>query len=788
MLTKHLIWFFLVFELLLTPGTLAEQICIVHSSKEVHMGSSFQVSCISKKVCKKSIYQDGVEKNNAINFNSTVAVINVVNLTQSTTFTCKCGNHLEPCGMDITPGYPPEVPQNLTCVQEGESNKVKCTWTMGLEMFFRTTSYLWVQGTPPNWYLSVPPHGKTRSGSFSILDKQTQFSVWVTANNSLGSTKSSVLNFTRNDIVKPLGPNITKVECSSRQCQLHTDKAKNIQLVEIQYGTGLEMQNTTFFNHTGSWTITSLSPYTQYIFKIRWRRNLTTGLWSEWSMTRHKTDEEVPLSMLDAWYIDKATKADIKSSEVLWKELSQSEARGDILSYSVSVVDKWEAVNIRTNITPPKRSHSVPCSLCNVSISAINSKGQSPPRVIQLQPMSLLQVEVSYVRVSNHSVALSWPATVNTVTEYLVEWYPVGRKQQLQWIRVKQQLNTVNITGLKPARCYKGAVVYLHSSGAGKAVFSGISTWQSVPQHGPDCFPSVTSENVQVKWHEVPVEKRGGCLKKYTIYLGDVKGQIQSYSVLHPQTHFTISGLTPGQRYKLWVSAWTEAGEGPKGSEVLFITKDSQSLLAEASLFLVLSVGFAFFLTCLILLCACQFSSVHRRLSRCCHCLMPSIVPDPANSKWAKECASEKGENKLQLHLSDSSVSEEEPDTIEVQEVPQEKLLQGETLPATGDLNLQEQELCASPAPHQSNIISSYLKSYSQESSFSNTTRSTDITVDYISTHEVMSEDDDNDEEVEAMGFFPCPQSPFLEPLISFGGKLRLDAVKIDCSDFLDCT
>uniref|UniRef100_A0A0E9WCR6 Uncharacterized protein n=1 Tax=Anguilla anguilla TaxID=7936 RepID=A0A0E9WCR6_ANGAN len=35
------------------------------------------------------------------------------------------------------------------------------------------------------------------------------------------------------------------------------------------------------------------------------------------------------------------------------------------------------------------------------------------------------------------------------------------------------------------------------------------------------------------------------------------------------------------------------------------------------------------------------------------------------------------------------------------------------------------------------------------------------------------------------MNFFPCPQSPFLEPMFQCGGKLTLDAVKIDCS-FLD--
>lgn len=148
---------------------------------------------------------------------------------------------------------------------------------------------------------------------------------------------------------------------------------------------------------------------------------------------------------------------------------------------------------------------------------------------------------------------------------------------------------------------------------------------------------------------------------------------------------------------------------------------------------------------------------------------------------------------KLQLHLSDSSMSEEEPNTVEVEEFPQEKLPEDETI--STEETLHQANLQAESTPYQRNITSSYLKSFSNESSSSDATqasRSTDNTVDYISTHGVISggeeeEDNDGDEEHEAFDFFPCPKSPFLEPLISIGGKLTLDSVRIDCSDFLDC-
>lgn len=89
-----------------------------------------------------------------------------------------------------------------------------------------------------------------------------------------------------------------------------------------------------------------------------------------------------------------------------------------------------------------------------------------------------------------------------------------------------------------------------------------------------------------------------------------------------------------------------------------------------------------------------------------------------------------------------------------------------------------------------------YIKSFSQESSSSDatqSTRTTDYTDDYISTHGAISggeEEEDEEEEacLDEFEFFPSTHSPFLEPLVLTGGKLTLDAVKIDCSEFLDCT
>lgn len=80
-----------------------EKICSVLSNHEVHMGSSFHIYCIFKKECNRLIYQDEVSLNYS-SLNSTVVIMRIVNLTRTTTFTCKCRNEPEPCGTDIVPG------------------------------------------------------------------------------------------------------------------------------------------------------------------------------------------------------------------------------------------------------------------------------------------------------------------------------------------------------------------------------------------------------------------------------------------------------------------------------------------------------------------------------------------------------------------------------------------------------------------------------------------------------------------------------------------------------------
>lgn len=146
----------------------------------------------------------------------------------------------------------------------------------------------------------------------------------------------------------------------------------------------------------------------------------------------------------------------------------------------------------------------------------------------------------------------------------------------------------------------------------------------------------------------------------------------------------------------------------------------------------------------------------------------------------------------LQLQLSNTSITEEEeePILVDVEELPKQNSdvskptnVSSQLLP---QISLSPETKPATPLYP----LTTYIKSFSHDSDSSDHTQTsldTNTTVDYISSHGMgsMEEEEDQEEEeqfAEMLGFFPT-HNVFTEPL-SFGGKLTLDAVKIDCSGF----
>ncbi|XP_035268508.1 interleukin-12 receptor subunit beta-2 isoform X2 [Anguilla anguilla] len=805
------------------PAATAGEQCTAYSEvgKVVQLGSSFRIYCnFSTNPChgRRSIHINRKEVNSRIDHNATISSFQVTNITENRVFfTCKCttsSKNPRLCGIDVDAGYAPWTPQNLTCIQKEGSGNVTCSWKKGRETHLPTISEFWLRTLAPDGTAMVSSILGSGSVTFPILEPQGSYSVWVKETNQLGSAVSSSLNFSLNDIVMPLPPEINGVDCSSRHCVLHWDRGQGPLRMEVQYRAVQETWTTHRFTAKGNrtWGINDLEPFMLYEIRARCKLMPERGVWSEWStVLTTRTDEEVPRTKLDIWYTEQSPKSQNTSLTVLWKELNKSEAGGRILGYRLEVHDLQQG-STRVYTTNSSAGWPIACTRCNVTLSTYNSKGHSPPACMTLPLHTDLPAfapqNVLCMPNSNSSIAISWqkPATAGHVSGYLVEWCPAKRgKQGLKWKRINpDQLSTVITENIHPGECYQGAVYALYKDRiAGKTSFLDVFSLESAPTQGPTPSVNVGDGRVTVTWTEIPLEHQRGCLKRYTIYLERARDRtIQKYGPIDPslRSYSAFSGLHPGERYNLSMTGSTTAGEGRRGKTVVFFYPRHKQQDQQV-FYVIIFAGCTLFLCVLVVMSLCQISSVRKRVSMCFFCSMPD-VPDPANSKWAKECAAIKGlmlDN--QFSLDDSSQSEEEPHTLEIQEFPMSWDLANPELSRTSDPDGGTTDLCLLLPPNHSpsqasplydgQLTFSYIKSFSHDSDSSEQTqesKGTDVTVDYISPQGLLADSSEVEAENDCLGdmnFFPCPQSPFLEPMFQCGGKLTLDAVKIDCS-FLD--
>lgn len=770
----------IVSALLFHQVSSGDQLCKIWSSAglSVHWSSTFTVYCTFTRKCKRSMYSGQTpEKRSHQVLNSSTIYLEEKNLKENpTTFSCDCDettetadNKLDPCGLDISAGYPPDVPTNVSCTYKVGLSTLVCSWKPGRKTHLRDSSTLCVKTFTHNASGGTQLLTVSEEGSASlVVNSSVQIvSVWVHVSNPLGSAESSVINYNLSDIMMPDPPVLHKVGCSSRNCTITVTQAVPTLHLAVYYKEEEEEEWTL---HPGSvvssisFLVQSLQPFRPYQFRARSR--FRTGLWSNWSHSVSSwTQEEAPAKALDVWY---AADHSDKPMRVFWKELDPSFAQGKILEYIITVNkhNSTQTLNISSN----ERSLSMAfCANCEVTVSARNSRGRSPPAAITVHTTFDMRPLVPEIKKEN--VTLYWrkPGTAAFALDTVVEWYPRGQRLDgLRWVRTGPDSSHVVITDMEPYMCYEGSVyVFYHNKSVSRHMFTGVNTIVSVPTKGPDVQEREEGSTVNVTWSELPVSERGGCITKYSIYLESGKGRVTAYNVSASRRFWVLRDLTP-DAYSVWMTASTAKGEGTTGQKFKFyIRSDSQVPL-------IITLGTVFILVGFVLFCACQTSAVKERVCVYFQFCRPEEIPDPANSKWARDCLLEKGKITLQVQLSTSTASEEEDLVlVDVLELPRPLLC-----PQTS-LN-SDSEPSTPLYPH-----TAYIKSLSHDSYSSGDTQTSSLdtneTVDYISSHETtaMSEEEDLED---VSCFFPS-HSFSMDP-VNFGIKLTLDAVRIDGNEF----
>ncbi|KAM9831320.1 interleukin-12 receptor subunit beta-2 [Neosynchiropus ocellatus] len=730
--------------------------CVIwtESGPPVVRGSSLSVFCHFPQNCRQKNITSDHRRQTYGKLNESTILVKLVNVSEMTSFRCQCRlPYKSECGLDLAAGYPPDRPENMSCsyVTANTSKKeVYCTWDRGRKTYIPGTTDLWVlseSGLHTNETYAV--HSTTgNSAKFSVPGAAEVISLRVQTRNKLGAAESVIWNYTLSLIAKPPPPVLGQPHCSSRVCTAELKQVDGTERLQIQHRTTTNHQKWKTVNSSKVW-VSSLEPNTQYDFRARWK--FRTGTWSSWSaIVSSRTEEEAPAEPLDVWW----TELRCESLHVYWKEMNSSTAKGKVLNYIVKVTN----LNFIKNISAHERKTSVQfCPQCQVAVSACNSKGCSPPVMI-----SCLTKEPTpglTVLTHNNSLSLTWPQYNSGIMETVVEWYREGHKlDEVQWVRLSRAEHQTVITNVQPSECYEGAV-HVFSHGRVRTMAFMAAILETVPAVGPSVQDNIEANTVTVTWAEIPRGQRGGCIVKYNVYLESSLGDLWKDSIPAPGKTFTKTDLPPAT-YSLWMSASTAKGEGPAGRKIKFF------IPADNKLPIGLACGLLFVLG-LVLLMLCQSATLQRLRAVVPYCY--EAVPDPANSRWAKECSKERGTIDFQLQLSEERVTEDLPILVAIEELPQK----------TWDIT----DCSKSPALHYPLI--SYIKSHSHDSESSgHTEHSQDTTVEYISSQPpgYQEEEEEEEEEEDDFGDMLDSFSGSFMGTQGFGGNLTLDAVKMNCS------
>ncbi|XP_011850372.1 PREDICTED: interleukin-23 receptor [Mandrillus leucophaeus] len=219
--------------------------------------------------------------------------------------TAECPNHFQEtliCGKDISSGYPPDVPDEVTCVIYEYSGNMTCTWNAGKLTYVDTKYVVHVKSLETEEEQQYLTSSYINISTDSLQDGK-KYLVWVQAENALGMEESKQLQIHLDDIVIPSASIISRAETINATVPktiIYWDSQTTIEKVscEMRYkATTNQTWNVKEFDTNFTYVQQSefyLEPNIKYIFQVRCQE---TGkrYWQAWSSPFfHKTPETVP--------------------------------------------------------------------------------------------------------------------------------------------------------------------------------------------------------------------------------------------------------------------------------------------------------------------------------------------------------------------------------------------------------------------------------------------------------------------------------------------------------------
>ncbi|XP_075698567.1 interleukin-6 receptor subunit beta isoform X2 [Rhinoderma darwinii] len=544
-------------------------------------------------------------------------------------------------GIFFSLGYPPEKPENLTCISYN-GKTLTCTWDPGRPTIIPTKYTLkqsWAIGPQKGCTADVGSNFCTLQYPDFILHIDTTF--MVVAENVLGKAESDLVLFDIVHIVKPNPPEIVSVSAVLQKV-LRIEWKNPMEINELIYNLRYKPKGSTEWNEVPSddikrtrtsFALQGLQSYTEYVISLRCKPQIK-GFWSEWSKEyTATTSESTPSQGPDLWRKICKTESDGRRViQLMWKDL-KSHSNGIILGYNVTlkkgpeVVDSFTVKDMTCNVTVSKDSYEV-------VLTAYNSEGTSPPSTLIIPSLTdkkdVQPADMNFKAFpKDGQLWVEWTPS-GRVLGYVIEWCSNHESMDcnIEWQREPRNTEKTFLRGdIKPFVYYLIKLNPLHKDGQERSSYMGTYLQQRAPELGPAVQTKSSGKTwVTLVWTPVPLQERNGFITNYTIKYQDKYGPPKEITVNATVTEYTLKSLAAKTTYSVSVTANTEK-DGKAGLPLTFTTLPFDNGEVEA---IVVSscLGFLVF----ILVLCFVFCNKREQIKK--H-IWPN-VPDPSKSNIAQ--------------------------------------------------------------------------------------------------------------------------------------------------------
>ncbi|XP_077430983.1 granulocyte colony-stimulating factor receptor [Vanacampus margaritifer] len=556
-------------------------------------------------------------------------------------------------GVVIRAGYPPPVPQNLSCQANLSTHEsLTCKWEAILPDSHPPTNYTLhthIRDLKSNHTYEVPPGVRSYTIPRFGFVFFSEMEIYVKAVNPLGETSSVRLALEPVSSAKFDPPKIVKLLAWGLGClRLNWDFSQNqnwmkeFVILEVRLKTEasglwngqqiLDQAKPTRPVHR-----CSLLHGTQYVAQVRVRYQQSP--WSEWSGSQSAvTKETAPTGTLDTWMrvTGNLMRKQLKML-LFWKPSERFRANSRNVSYAVSAL---KTLSKRTKLCVTAGNHCtflVPMKAKKVYVVALNAAGKSNPTPVRISHPKAGEAisDVSATSAGNGSLMVRWGnMTSPTLIDYIVEWRPL-LKNDLSLVRfetARRNLSNLVITGsFEPYKPYRISVYPRFKDGVGPPRTVNAYSLQKAPDEVPDIrIKKNWQYHVELTWDEIPLAKRNGIIQSYKLFYWDETKRVHVATGDLEERKVVLTGLNSLSVYDAVLMVST-CGGSRNGSMVHFDIKERDPV---TSMIIVVATC-----TCLCFLIIFMFKTCSSKHNRLKVRFWPD-VPDPANSSiksWTSE-------------------------------------------------------------------------------------------------------------------------------------------------------